>query len=185
MMPKSLLLVVTALLLAACQQAPVRDERSPYSRIPVGSRIELHQGLDVPRGEARVFLQEGKVRAKSRLNRYYPHCNFEVREVSQGATRIEPGTFLVTQVTEGAEMVVRRQGPLRRVGFSADGDSPSMITRFVYHWLGSESQPGVLRLTCHGGFADPHEAQFPGVGEIRKVLGGLATVHLAGGLRGE
>lgn len=179
MMPKLVAVVVVALALAGCQQVPVRDESSPYSRIPAGSRIVLHKALSVPQGHARVFLQGGEVKAKAKLNRYYPHCNFELRDVSDGTLRIEPDTFFVTRVTEGEEMVVRRQGPLRRVGFRSDRDSASMISRFVRYRLGSESQPRLMRLTCHGGFADPYEAQYPGISDIRKALGERVSIRLA------
>ncbi len=179
MMPKLWFVVPSVLLLFACQQTPVYDETSPYSRITVGSKIVLHEALEVPKGHTRVFLQDGKTLAKHRLNQYYPHCNFEVRAVSDGTTRILPDTFFVTAVSEGEEMVVKRESPLRHVGFGAFDDSQSMITRLVHYRLGSENQPAVTRLTCHGGFAEPYEADFPGIGDVRDALGNLVTLGLA------
>jgi hypothetical protein len=179
MMPKLWLLVPGVLILFGCQQAPVYDETSPYSRIPVGSRIVLQEALEVPKGHTRVFLQHGKTLAKHQLNQYYPHCNFEVRAVSDGSTRIKPDTFFVTAVAEGEEMVVKRESPFRHVGLGMFDDSQSMITRLVHYRLGSESQPAVTRLTCHGGFAEPYEADYPGIGDVRDALGKLASVGLA------
>lgn len=180
MMPKTAVVVVAALLLAGCQQATVRDEQSQYSRIPVGSRLVLNEALSIPAGQARVFLQGGEIKQKTRLNQYYPHCNFEVRDVSDGTLRIEPGGFFVSEVREGEEMVVSREGPLKRVGFFGDRDSQGMISRFVHYRLGADKQPMVMRLTCHGGFAEPHEAAYPSLSEIRKALGDRVTLHLAG-----
>lgn len=181
MMPKSGLLVVAALLLAACQQAPLRDEASHRSRVGVGSTFVLHESLIVPAGHARVFFQDGKVVAKAQLDRYRPHCNIEVRTVSDGSSRIEPDTFLVTGVEEYEEEIVARPQHLRYAGLSmSDGDGAmiSKIARFVRHWLYSERQPGVMRLTCHGGFDYPLDALTPSITEIRQALGERVTLNL-------
>jgi len=183
MMPKSLAFVVLVLFITACQQAPVRDEDSQWMRVTPGSSIVLHQMLTVPKGQARVFLQAGKVVVKTRLNQYHPHCNFEVRSVSDGNLRIEPASFLVTDVATGEEEVVMGPSVLRpavqRVSFETADDS-NMISLYVRHRLHSPHQPQVMRLTCHGGFAEPNEADYPSVSDVRRALGNIATVQLAG-----
>jgi len=182
MRPKRLTIVATMMLVAACQQAPIRDEDSPRMRIAPGSTITLHEALTVPAGHTRVFLQNGKVKGKTKLDQYYPHCNFEVRSVSNGTLRIEPDVFTVTAVTEDEEEVVTRTSPLRLASwrFSGGGDSVVLLTRFVAHRLDSPRQPQVMRLTCHGGFADPWQVDYPSITDIRQALGKLATVTLAG-----
>jgi hypothetical protein len=160
----------------------VRDEDSPLMRIAPGSTITLHEALTVPAGHARVFMQNGKVRAKTRLDRYRPHCNFEVRSVSDGSLRIEPDTFVVTKIIEDEEEVVSRQQPLRLAGWEmTGGDALPMVTRLVRHRLHSQRQPQVMRLTCHGGFDDPWEVDYPSISEIRRALGERATLKLAAG----
>lgn len=171
------------LLLAACQQAPVMNEDSQWMRITPGSSIILNQAVAVPKGDARVFLQAGKAVDKARLNQYHPHCNFEVRSVSDGNMKIEPDTFLVTDVVTGEEEVVTGPSLMRpmvqRVSFeSAEGSN--MISLYVRHRLHSERQPQVMRLTCHGGFGDPSEVHYPSVSDIRNALGDIATVKLVG-----
>lgn len=182
MMPKMGLVVAVALFGTACQQGPVRDESSTRSRVGVGSTFVLHEALLVPQGHARVFVQGGKVVAKVRLERYYPHCNFEVRSVSDGTLRIEPDTFLVTDVDEDEEEVVRRPQSQRYAALAVDSDSMdggvTMIAHFVTHWLYSERQPEVVRLICHGGFDAPFYARAPSIAEIRQALGGLVTLNL-------
>lgn len=181
MMPKLLLLVVAAGLLSACQQMPVQDEASQYSRISPGSRIVLNKDLTVPAGHARVFIQNGAVSDKSQLDRYNPHCNFEIQSVSDGTRQILAGTFLVTAVSTGEELVVQTASPYYRVSFNPGLDRPlSMIAPFVHHRLHSDTQPEVMRLTCHGGFAQPWWARYPSVSEIRKALGNVATVDRVG-----
>lgn len=178
-MPKLLPLAVI-FLLTACQQVPMRDENSPLMRVSPGSTIVLHKPLTVPAGHARVFLQGGKVVAKTRLKRYYPHCNFEVRQVSDGHLRIEPDTFIITDVTSGEEEWVSRQPTLRPAAWEIDGDGADgavLLIRLVQHRLHSTRQPQVMRLTCHGGFAEPWKVAYPSIRDIRRSLGDYATLE--------
>lgn len=174
--------VLTVMLASACQQAPVRDEDSPRSRIGVGSTIVLNEALTVPAGHARVFLQNGKVREKVELDRYRPHCNFEVRAVSEGDLQIEPDRFVVTDLVEDEEEVVEKRGPVQYAGLGIGGgmDSITLTSRYVQHRLSSERQPEVLWLTCHGGFDDPFDVEYPSISDIRKALGKWVTLELAG-----
>lgn len=183
MMSKIAVIVAMILVLTACQQMPVQDETSVYSRVAVGSSFVLHEILTVPAGHARVFLQGGEVVGKTKLNRYRPHCNVEVRTVSDGSLRIEPDTFLVTRVEVDEEEVVSRPQPLRYAAMHVgDGvDSISVIALFVRHWLTSERQPEVMSLTCHGAFDTPFYATPPSIAEIRQVLGETVTLNLAVG----
>lgn len=182
MMPKLSVIVAMMLVLTACQQTPVRDEASSLSRVGVGSTFVLNESLIVPVGHARVFLQGGEVVAKIQLDRYRPHCNFEVRSVSDGTLRIEPDTFLVTEVEEDEVEIVSRPSPQRYAALGADSDTGaggvSMISLFVTHWLYSERQPQVMRLTCHGGFDMPFYARTPSIEEIRRALGKTVTLNL-------
>jgi hypothetical protein len=170
MMPKRLALVAALLLLMACQQAPVRDENSPRSRVSIGSHFILHQ----------VLAQEGQVVAKNKLERYQPHCNIEVHSVSSGGSYIEPDTFVVTAVMEDEVEVVRGTAwqHYASLFYSGDGMDTLMLSRFVRHTLQSASQPEVMRLTCHGGFAEPWQVATPSVREIRQALGELVTLKL-------
>jgi hypothetical protein len=182
-MPKSLVAVAMLILLSACQQMPVKDEESPYSRIPTGSSITLERKLPVPAGHSRVFLQYGEVVAKVKLEKYQPHCNFEVRQVSTGESVIEPDSFSVTALIEDEEEVVQQQAPRQLASLYSDlslggGDMVPLLSRFVRHTLHSTRQPDVMYLTCHGGFSEPWQVKTPGVSDIRQVLGDIATVKL-------
>lgn len=181
MMPKLIAVVALTLVMVACQQGPVRDESSYRSRVGIGSTFVLHESLIVPTGHARVFIQGGEVVAKPQLNRYRPHCNFEVRTISDGSSRIEPDTFLVTDIEEDEEEVVTRAEPMRYAALAENSDHQggvNLITQFVRHWLYSERQPEVMRLTCHGAFDVPFYAQPPSIAEIREALGERVTLNL-------
>jgi len=167
--------------LTACQQAPVRDENSPRSRIVPGSTVVLNKPLTVPAGHARVFLQDGEVREKVRLKRYYPHCNFEIRSVSDGTLRIEPGRFLVTGISTDEVELVRRRGALQYASLrlSDGGEMIPQVARLIHHQLHAEGRPEVMRLTCHGGFSDPWRVEYPSVADIRQDLGEWVTLEPA------
>lgn len=179
--PRLLITSLIVMLVTACQQAPVRDEDSPLSRIAVGSTVVLNETLKVPPGHARVFVQNGLVKAKVELDRYRPHCNFEVRDVSEGDIQIEPDRFVVTALIEDEEEVVHKRGPTQYAGLEIGGgmDSFTLTSRFVRHRLHSERQPDVMWLTCHGGYADPFDVDYPGISNIRKALGKWVTLELA------
>src|SRR5512143_4162142 len=89
----ALLWVLFAMTLASCAVSPVTDEGSQFYRLPVGTAVVLNQDLTVPAGNARVFLQRGKVVAKNRLDVYQPDCNFEQRTVSDGTAVIKADDF--------------------------------------------------------------------------------------------
>jgi hypothetical protein len=182
MMPKLTALVALLLSLVACQQLRVQDEGSSRSRIRVGSHLMLHQSLMVTADHTRVFIQNGQVVAKTKLDIYQPHCNFEVRSVSSGASIIEPDDFVVTAVMEDETEVVQGTASQQYAALGntlvRGGDATLvMVTRFIRHQLESGHQPEVMRLTCHGGFAEPWQAVYPSIHEIRQSLGDLVTLQ--------
>ncbi len=175
---KQALSIMLPMMLIGCQQIPVADDGSPRSRIAVGSQIMVNKSLAVPAGHARVFLQFGAVVAKNKLDIYHPHCDFEMKQVSYGRLHIEPDTFTVTRVDDGEEQVVLNRGGLQHVAMRV-GDGGGMISmrvHYVRHWLHSERQPDVMRMTCHGGFvlSEPFDIPYPSVNDIRTALGEYA-----------
>lgn len=177
MMPKFVVLVLAALLLGGCQQAPVQYEASSHSRIATGSTLSLTKPMTVPAGHARVFLQGGKVREKVRLKRYQPHCEFEVDAVSDGTLRIEPDDFFVIDRFEYEVEIVRLDAPVRVAGklLLADADSIPMLNSMVRYSLHSEHQPHVRYLTCYDGFSDPWAMEYPSLDDTREALGEWVT----------
>jgi len=176
---KALLWVLFALTLASCAVSPVTDESSQFYRLPVGTAVVVNQDLTVPAGNARVFLQRGKVIAKNRLAVYQPHCNFEQRTVSDGTAVIKADAFKVTAVSVGDDLVVQSHAMVYvSLSMNEDRDGASMINRYVRYSLASPRQPQVMYLTCHGGFQMPFQAEYPSLIDIRSALGGLVTIQL-------
>ena len=180
-------LLVVAVLLTGCQPPQVRDPDSPYFLPPVGSRLVLEEPITVPGGKAAVYIQAGKALRYSGLDRYDPHCKFELRTVSAERRRVAPDTFLVHKVERFSFSVERRQaGAVRvatqggiRIGSENDGGPfvEVMTTRLS---LQSERQPEVFRMEC----SHWDDFNFPDhltLNQMRSTLKGLFTIELPSG----
>lgn len=179
---KRFTVVVLTLFLAACSQRyMVSDDLAyAYNLPPVGSTLVLKRPVEIPAGEARIFLQNGATMKKSEFDRYKPSCNFEVRKLADRPRNIEPDSFLVTQVQRLTEQVVDRSEPTTgfiKVGMD-EGQGNPMVVRGYHLWLGSDKQPGVMRMTCLGVFDDLSRADPPSLDEVRQSLGDYAELML-------
>lgn len=154
-----------------------------YYRVPVVATVTLKRALTVPAGTTRVFFQYGVVVARARLHMYDAECDFEVLRVSDGTARIVPGTFAVTRITTGDDLVVMRRRPLHYAALRLMGDDgmPPLVSRYVDYWLHSPHQPQVRWLTCHGGFGFEGRAKLPTAAEIRRSLGDYVSLGAVAG----
>lgn len=173
-MKSAVLFILSGLLLSACSSW-VPD----YSDQDSGYRLVLHQPLTVAAGNARVYLQGGKMLPSLGFNQYAVSCNLEIRKLSEQPQTIEADTFVVTRVQHLMEEVASWQpvvlASLTLAGADVDS-SPADIFLGYHFWLHSEGQPDVLRMTCRGVFSEPWNAQYPTLGEIAAALGDLATL---------
>ena len=163
----------------------VRDDH-PLSRyqIPEASVIELTQDLTIRPRHTRVFIQDGEAWNYGQVDKHYPFCNFEVQERSVDKPQtIRADRFTVIRVVEGNTKVVSTQeirfadttmrNRFRDWVIWKDGAG---INRFIHHWLHSERQPNVMRLTCYGGTNTIHEAQLPTLSDIKRQLGNIVLI---------
>jgi len=182
---RCLMLFAAALLLSACQTSYEGNEDSPYYQIPVGSKLILRQEVTIPPHVAGVYLQDGEIKPFSLVNKYYPHCRFEVWKLRDAPQAIKPDEFTITKVTQEMTDSVSA-GNVRladvsigigmQVGHRDDGASMEIyVTRLN---LRSPTQPDVFRLSC-GQWAYPPTAQHVTISEIRKALGDVFTLSLA------
>ncbi len=173
-MKSAALFTLIGLLLAGCSSW-VPD----YSDEDSGYRLVLHQPLTVAAGNARVYLQGGKMLPSLGFNQYAVSCNLEIRKLSEQPQTIEPETFVVTRIQHLMEEVASWRpvvlASLTLAGAEVDS-SPADIFLGYHFWLHSETQPDVLRMTCRGAFSEPWDAQYPTLGEIAATLGDLATL---------
>ncbi|MES9959451.1 MAG: hypothetical protein ABW089_03380 [Sedimenticola sp.] len=175
------------LVLQGCTQTVVYKPSSPLFYIPVGSIVELHEELVVPPRYTRVYMQDGEVWGYRQVDKYYPFCNFEVRERKESENQyIRPERFIVTRVEQGWRQVVEMASPKlaskamrnRFRDWIIWKDGPADVHLYRHYWLGSDSQPNVIRFTCWGGKADWHEASLPSLLEVRRHIGSKVTIHL-------
>lgn len=180
-------LLAFATLLAGCQTPQVRDADSPYFVPPVGTRFVLEEPIAVRGGQAALYIQAGKVLRYPDLDRYDPHCKFELRTVAEERRKVEPDTFVVRKVERFSRSVERRlDEPVRvaaRGGLLLGAESEGgpfvevMTTRLHLH---SERQPEVLRMECSH-WDDFNFPEHLTLSQMRSTLKGLFRIELAGG----
>jgi hypothetical protein len=171
-----------AISLSACIGSIPRDPASPWYRVPAGSTLSFQHKIEIPPDRTRVFLQHGAITIT--FNHYAVNCNVEVRKLDYEAVQyLEPATYRVSSVQDTVEEVVQA-APLQLATTDAslamgdEGGSDPMIYRGYHLWL-EGPDPNLMRLSCRGAFADPHEAYPPSIDEIRAALGDIAHLQLA------
>lgn len=170
------LFLLTLLILTACQMPPITDrENSPYYEIPTGSTLTLNQPITIPEGLASMYMQDGVIKPLELIDEYYPHCIFEVNNITVEKQTIEPDTFTIYRMELDEEVVSIQPYPiagLRKV---------SGISYFEYIttlYLKSDKQPNVLRLTCLHREDLSDNLQHLTVSQIRKVIKGIFSLRL-------
>ncbi|MEJ2694158.1 MAG: hypothetical protein P8166_14235 [Candidatus Thiodiazotropha sp.] len=179
---KGYLAMFLALVLTACaQRYLVNDDYDyPYNLPPVGSTLVVKKPITIPAGQVRVFLQHGEVFRKADFDRYEPSCSPELRKLADVPRRIEPDSFIVSQVQRLTQEVVqtgtRRAAPAK---VEWQGSGKPMVVRGYHLWLGSAKQPDVMRMTCRGYFNDINRADPPSFNDVTRSLGDYAELILA------
>lgn len=156
-------ILVLALLpgLAGCHSAPQHDPASRYYVIPVGSTIELRKAVTIPPNTAHINLQYGKLVDDRDRDLYYPHCRFEISDLSDEPRVIQPDTFRITRV-------------VNRTWVDSKPDLVDYITKL---WIHSDRTPDVLYMYCAQYNTDP----FPDwvtIAGMQEAWGEYFTIHL-------
>ena len=168
-------LLLVAVLLAACQSAPPRA----YSGV---HHLVLSQPVPIAPGTARTFFQHGRQLPYEAVDWYAPWCALEVRTLQPTARTVRPDRFIITRVGLDEMEVALRPGlqlaALWKGGaWLALGESARPQTMDAVHlYLHSDRQPDVLRLTCAGRLSDgdPQDAPEswrPDPSRINAILG--------------
>ena len=172
-------------LLSACNAALVTDPNA-LNYVPTpGSKVTVKQRIEVPGGQTRTFLQRGELINKpSRLDHYWPNCNFELNTLAETSRYIEPGVYTVTRTTrQEKEVVVYQPEPIQLAavgigGVMARGDGPGMYFEEVKMTLQSAQPSDIRELACRGVLTDPHLVEPPTLAEIRQALGSYASIEV-------
>ena len=181
-----MIIVLVVTVLAACQTTAYEgNENSPYYKVPIGSKLILHQEIEIPPHLAGIYLQAGKIVPLAQVNQYYPHCKFEVFKLKDTPQLIQADEFLIKKVVQEMTHSVsadRLQLAAVSIGMGIhigiDDDSSPLLTYVTRLDLYSEKQPDVFRLSC-GLWAYPPKGQHVTIREIRQVLGEVFTLQTA------
>lgn len=148
------------LLVTACAPVP---EVPPTAQ---DWRLRLTREVIIPAGRARAMFQDG--RQVGGVDRYRPHCEFEINTVSEQPQRVAPDRLFVVRrerrvvTDENAAIPAFFSGP-----FDCDRDN---FYESLY-WLRAEQQPGVRRLLCRDWFRSCDLGRHLSLDEILEVLG--------------
>ncbi|MGD8312557.1 MAG: hypothetical protein PVJ66_08160 [Gammaproteobacteria bacterium] len=145
-------------LLAGCETllASKYDINSQFYKIPAGSKLILHQPLNIPAGKAHVVIVPGNSAADTNVDAV--NCKFEVRNL--GPARVQPDTFDITRAEMSREWV----------------SQPSIMRFYRVLHLQSARQPDVLKLMCED-WDGPMLGKNISIPEMRAALGDVITLE--------
>ena len=175
MMNKTILLIATFITITACQPMIVADETSVFYRVPVGSTLLLNQQLSIPPNKARIFIQYGQIMSYKAIDKYQPHCEFEINTLKETVQYIEPDRFEIYKVsTDYRDVSLQFLYASLSMG---DQDMGMPIVGFTNElFLRSYQQPDVRKLSClHW---DGPKADHLSINEMKKTLGNIFTLEL-------
>jgi len=152
--------MLMVLLLAGCEAmlATKYDVNSEYYHVPAGSKLTLHQTLQIPAERARVRLQHGTV--VPGVDQYAVNCEFEVRNL--GPVVVTPDTFTIRRAERSWQWV----------------SQPNIMRFYRVLHLESATQPDVLKLVCQD-WDDPLLGRSISIPEIREAVGDIITLEFA------
>jgi hypothetical protein len=191
---KSRLLWATAgvlLTIGACSQWQVTDPTSPYFMPLPGSKVIVHQRLEVPPGRTRVFFQHGKLVPQKNIYEYDINCELEINKLADTVRYIEPGTYAVTRTRRQDESVIQNEQLHNPVQLAAldtaiaggvrasmdDSTGSSMQFEIIRLRLQGEGNTLLRELACRGALADPADMQMPTIAEMRQALGKYVSIE--------
>lgn len=179
--PLGLMLFVTA-----CQSWYQGDEESTFFVPPVGSTLTLNRAVTIPEDETSVYLQNGKIMSFRDIDKYYPHCKFELWTRPSTPQNVQAGGFVIKRAVQDITVGARSPGRTMLaavgigivIGQGGDGDGSPMQTFATHLYLQSPQQPDVYRMTCQQ-WAYLSTGEHVTVNEIRHALGEIFTLRLA------
>lgn len=173
----AIMFVLSVFALTACGYwSKAQSEYNQAYVVPVGSKLILHQPLQFDAERRNLFIHTGKTISFKELNRYYPHCEFELRNTHAKPVTVVPDEFEIYKVKLLAdETVASIPVQLASLIMLAEDNLPSRIHYGTYMYLRSAKQPGVFLLTC-GHIEDPPLASYLSINQIKAELGGLFTL---------
>jgi hypothetical protein len=168
---------VLAALITACSSY---DFSKKVAVLPT-SVVQVNQPLEIPVGEARIYIQNGKAIAKrGGLDRFSTYCSFLMQDLhvpGEPVLTVSPGRFDVREVRQRND---RFNDSIILVASNTwrGGGAPSNTFFTLEMRLRSAEQPDVRSLFCvkESGFRGTH---YPSFDEIKIALGDAVTIEPA------
>jgi hypothetical protein len=171
---------LTVVALSGCSGSISQALERTGQVVPSGSRLILHQNLEVRPGRDRVSIQGGKVFKFGSPSLGKPLCRLIIDDFDQTSRTIAPGEFLVKRVSFYNEDWTYTTGLRLQLAtlYLSGGTSggPTWMVYWTIMHLRSASQPRVKTLRC-GELNDPTIARPLTVEQVRATLGNLATLE--------
>lgn len=174
-------------LVAACAATGTGGYGAGMPGLPRGSVLVLQQSLELPPSGYRVFVQNGRVLADDRFDRFAPHCSLGVRgdDGDRAIERIPAGRFRLGAPSRWIEAGARDPDRVRVAGIGWAGVTqvgPGGGVHGVEFWLRAELEADdgapVRDLRC-AFFGQPHAGPVT-IDHVRTAFGGLAEIRPAG-----
>ena len=155
-----ILIVSVAAAITGCgnPMAVKNDVDSQFFLIRSGSKLILHQDVDIGSGSSHASFQHGKV--VPGLDNYTVGCELDVRNLGPGT--VSAGTFTISRAESSQEWI----------------SQPNIMRFYRVIYLQSDTQPDVLRLTCQD-WDGPLMGTDITVPEIREALGSYFSFEFA------
>jgi hypothetical protein len=150
------------------------------SRPPVStaSQVQINQPLEIPNKKARVYIQNGVVTAKRKLDPWDIYCSVLMQKLhSAGEPKliVSPGQFEIVKVRENKEEqffpgnIVASLSEWRYV--------PPIVIFKLEMRLQSDDQPGVRALIC-AKQVESYGRHIPTLAEIKSALGTVIEIKV-------
>lgn len=122
-------LILLLLIQTACAQAPLSEQSRLRSEL-VGSELSLKQPVQIAANQVAIYLQSGSIQGYVLINKYYPHCKFELYSISEQARSVQPDIFRITQISNHTDLSAAMStmfASLLSADGGSDGDRKSVV----------------------------------------------------------
>ena len=171
------IILICLILLPACAVTVGTRFDSGYDPELTGAKLILPKPLTIHADRASIYIQHGNI-VTSGIDKYAPHCKFEVNTIKPTDQTIRPDTFIIHTIKRDELYVQSHAFYYASLDWANAGGSPTAIDYVTEMYLRSSLQPDVLRLTC-GHWEDPHDAKHLTAEQIQQTLGHLFELKLA------
>ncbi len=173
------LVLVTALLLTACNAGPQVGAGNSLFRTLPGSEFILHADIEIPPGLIRASFQGGKL--LNGASEFEPRCELEIKNFSEEPQIIHAGTYTISKVL-GMDRYVTR--PDENVMLAAAGvlqlvsDTSDWYMNTYQMTLQSDVYTDAPVLICGGVYSYGYDGSYPSLQEMLTALGSYAEIRL-------